>query len=128
MIILCDTDVIIEFYKNNRQIVFELEKIGENGIAISPVTIAELFYGALNKKELQQINKDVNSLKILGFNPEIGETLLFLMSKYSLANNLKIPDAIIAATAIVNNVELFTLNVRDFRFIKELKQYHFNKS
>lgn len=41
-IILCDSDVIIEFYKNNSRVVSELASIGENNIAISTVTAGEL--------------------------------------------------------------------------------------
>jgi tRNA(fMet)-specific endonuclease VapC len=36
---------------------------------------------------------------------------------------LAIPDGFIAATAIAGNIELFTLNVKDFRYIDELKLY-----
>jgi len=36
--ILCDTNILIEFYKNNPSIVQELRKIGQNLIAISAIT------------------------------------------------------------------------------------------
>ena len=58
-IVLCDTGVIIEFYKNNSRIVSELASIGENNIAISTVTTGELIYGAINKTELKQIKSDL---------------------------------------------------------------------
>ena len=51
--ILCDTNILIEFYKNNPQIVQELRQIGEKRLAISPVTQAELYFGALNKPDLK---------------------------------------------------------------------------
>jgi predicted nucleic acid-binding protein len=40
-------------------------------------------------------------------------------------NNLKIPDALIASSAIANKVKLFTLNKKDFKFIQELNLYQF---
>jgi tRNA(fMet)-specific endonuclease VapC len=40
--ILCDTNILIEFYKNNPQIVQELRQIGQEHLAISAVTQAEL--------------------------------------------------------------------------------------
>lgn len=55
--ILCDTDVIIEFYKENPQVIRNLRSIGEPNIAISIITSGELLYGALNKRELNQISK-----------------------------------------------------------------------
>lgn len=56
-IILCDTDVIIEFYRNNADIISELKTIGQQNIAVSTITAGELIYGALNKKELNPITK-----------------------------------------------------------------------
>ena len=53
--ILCDTNILIEFYKNNPQITEELRRIGPNRLAISAITQAELYFGALNKAELQRI-------------------------------------------------------------------------
>ena len=50
--ILCDTNILIEFYKNNPQITEELRRIGPNCLAISAITQAELYFGALNKAEL----------------------------------------------------------------------------
>jgi tRNA(fMet)-specific endonuclease VapC len=61
-IVLCDTDVIIEFYRNNPDIIAELKKIGQQNIALSTVTAGELIYGALNKRELTQIKKDLKTL------------------------------------------------------------------
>lgn len=56
-IILCDTDVIIEFYRNNADIISELKTIGQQNIAVSTITAGELIYGALNKKELNPTTK-----------------------------------------------------------------------
>ncbi|WP_442937514.1 PIN domain-containing protein [Nostoc sp.] len=47
--ILCDTNILIEFYKNNTTIIQELRQIGINQLAISVITRAELYYGAINK-------------------------------------------------------------------------------
>jgi len=41
-IILCDTDVIIEFYKNNPKIIPVLKNIGQSNIAINTITAGEL--------------------------------------------------------------------------------------
>jgi tRNA(fMet)-specific endonuclease VapC len=41
-IILCDTDVIIEFYRNNPDIISELKKIGQQNIAVNTITAGEL--------------------------------------------------------------------------------------
>jgi len=42
---------------------------------------------------------------------------------YCLSHKLEFADALIAATAILHNVELYTLNRKDFVFIPNLKLY-----
>ena len=43
--ILCDTNIFIELYRNNTTIVGAVETIGQNNIAVSDVTRAELLSG-----------------------------------------------------------------------------------
>ncbi len=58
--ILCDTDILIEFYKHNPQIVQEFHYIKPHNIAISVITQAELYFGALNKVELEKIKRHLS--------------------------------------------------------------------
>lgn len=123
-IVLCDTNILIEFYKNNQDIVARLQDIGNNNIAISAVTAGELLFGALNKKEVQAIKKDIEHLVLYHINDLISQKFIELMLQYSKSYGLTLPDALIAATALVNNVSLYTLNVKDFRFITGLTLYN----
>lgn len=50
--ILCDTNILIEYYKANPIVLQALKLIGDSNIAVSVITKAELFYGAKNKQEL----------------------------------------------------------------------------
>lgn len=43
------------------------------------------------------------------------------METYSLSHKLSLPDALIAATAIEHDIPLYTLNLKDFRFISMLQ-------
>ena len=122
-IVLCDTDVIIEFYRNNSGIVSELKKIGQQNIAVSTITAGELIYGALNKKELRQIMKDLDNLTVLGIDNKTCDVFLDTMAKYALSHKLALPDGFIAATALANDVEVYTLNLKDYRFIEGVKIY-----
>jgi len=122
-IILCDTDVIIEFYRNNANIISILKKIGQENIGVSTITVGELFYGAINKKELNQIKKDLKSLIIIDIDSKTCDTFIDIMDRYVLSHNLALPDGLIAATAIANDIELYTLNIKDYRFIDGLKLY-----
>ncbi|MCC6603273.1 MAG: type II toxin-antitoxin system VapC family toxin [Anaerolineae bacterium] len=118
--ILCDTNVLIEFYKNNPQVNQILRDVGKDNLAISIVTEAELYFGALNKAELQMIQRHLASLHRFGLDTAVSNQFLQLMKTYSLSHKLSIPDALIAATALVHQVELFTFNVKDFHFIPGL--------
>jgi hypothetical protein len=120
-LILCDTNILIELYKNNSSIITELKRIGQPNLAISIVTAGELIYGAINKRELSKILKDIAHLNLLHIGQLIGELHLELMANYSLSHNLTLPDALIAATALHHSIPLYTLNQKDFRYIPGLK-------
>lgn len=121
--ILCDTNILIEFYRNNPQVAAELRQIGYGEIAISVVTQAELYFGALNRKELDEIRRHLSLISQLPVSEGISRQFIMLMETYSLSHKLSIPDALIAATAIEYGLPLYTLNVRDFRFIQNLQLY-----
>ena len=123
--ILCDTNVLIEFYKNNPQVNQILRDVGKDNLALSIVTEAELYFGALNKAELQMIQRHLASLHRFGLDTAVSNQFLQLMETYSLSHKLSIPDALIAATALVHQVELFTFNVKDFHFIPGLDLFDF---
>lgn len=119
-LILCDTNIIIEVYKGNDKVINVLEKIGQNNIAISDVTCAELLYDARNKKELQMIKKDLKKLLVFSINEAISSKAINLIEKFTLSNHLNLPDALIAATATHYDLNLYTLNVKDFKYIEEI--------
>ncbi len=121
--ILCDTNILIEFYKNNTAIIQELRQIGSHNLTISIITRAELYYGAINKNQLNRIQKHLDLLQNIHIDLPISERFIQLMANYSLSHKLKIPDALIAASALVNGLELYTLNIKDFRFIESLRLY-----
>ena len=119
--ILCDTNILIEFYKNHLQVVETLRSIGLTRLAVSSITQAELYFGAINKAELRKIRQHLSLLHHLSLDIPISTLFIQLMETYSLSHKLSLPDALIAATALSHNLELYTLNVKDFRFISGLQ-------
>ena len=113
-IILCDTNIIIEFFKGTPIVVEALNFIGKDAVYNSLITAGELYFGALNKVELNSIHKKLGSIVHIPITEAITEIFEDLMIKYSLSHKLAIPDAIIAATALYFDIELFTYNVKDF--------------
>ena len=45
------------------------------------------------------------------------------MGKYVLSHKLVLPDGFIAASAVAHDIELFSLNIKDYKFIEGLKLY-----
>jgi len=119
--IMCDTDVIIEILKGNEKIIKTIESIGLENIAISSITVMELYFGALNKKELDKIKKHLKALNIVHFDNDVSELAVSMTESYSKSHGLQIPDAIIAATTLLLEMKLLTLNLKDFRYIDGLK-------
>ena len=54
--ILCDTNILIELYKANNDVIHTLQGIGSANIGISIISKAELFWGGVG----HQPNKSCN--------------------------------------------------------------------
>jgi predicted nucleic acid-binding protein len=121
--ILADTNIFIEYYRNNPAICEILEQIDPQDIAVNDVVCAELYFGARNRQELADLVTDMEKLTVLAISVKISRLAVDLVRQYCLSHKLKLPDAQIAATAIFHNAELFTLNRRDFAYIPNLKMY-----
>jgi predicted nucleic acid-binding protein len=124
--ILCDTDIFIEALKNNSRAIESLRKIGFENIALSAITLMELYFGAVSKQELTKIKSRLQQLRIIHINKEISEAATKLIEKYAKSHGLHIPDALIAATAICHRMELLTYNIKDFKFIESVRLYRHN--
>ncbi|WP_316843697.1 type II toxin-antitoxin system VapC family toxin [Pedobacter psychrodurus] len=125
--VLCDTNILIEIYKGNDLLIETFKNIGQNNVAISDVTCAELLYGARNKRELNLIRKDITKLVVLPISSPISAQAVKLVEHFSLSHNLNLPDALIASTAMFYEIELYTLNIKDFKFLENITLYNSKK-
>lgn len=103
------------------------DNIGLSNVIISAITKMELILGATNKADLTAISKKINRFSVLLVNEAINLRAIDLVQSYRLSHGLALADAIIAATAIQTELELFTYNTKDFKFIAKLELYQFNK-
>ncbi len=117
--ILLDTNILIEILKGNQTTIAQLEKLNSL-FSISVISYMELIYGALNKNEVKKIEKFLYQFEIFPINEQISLKALELIKQYAKSHFLDIPDALIAATAIENDCQLFTYNLKDFQYIKNL--------
>lgn len=122
--ILCDTNILIEFYRGNAEIISELQAIGLANLSVSAVTSGELYYGARDKRELEIMKKHLSLLNQIPLDADISNQFLSLLETYALSHRLSVPDALIAATALTRQTPLYTLNVRDFQFISDIKLHN----
>lgn len=95
-----------------------LAKIIETESNISVVTQMEVLgYSFESISDENQTNDFINKCVVLPLDFNVVQTVIKLRKK----NKLKLPDAIIAATAIVHNLTLITRNENDFSKITDLK-------
>ena len=119
-IILLDTNILIEVLKNSKNMIDFLNRL-DNDFSISSITMMELYFGALNKEEVKKLEKFFYKFDIVDIDEKISKKAVELIKKYAKSHNLNIPNALIAATAIEKDYRLFTLNLKDFRYIKNIK-------
>ncbi|RYE29082.1 MAG: type II toxin-antitoxin system VapC family toxin [Sphingobacteriaceae bacterium] len=126
--VICDTDVIIDYWNSKSKRYFDSrnildEIIGSENIVISTITRMELIIGANNKTELNKINKNSHNFEVSLINGDIATLAVQLLQDYKLSHGLALPDAFIAATSIITNFPLFTYNLKDYKFIIKLELY-----
>ncbi|MFN3405179.1 MAG: type II toxin-antitoxin system VapC family toxin [Cytophagaceae bacterium] len=119
--ILCDTNIFIEVYKGNDDIINELKIIGTSNTALSDITIGEIYYG-MRKREEAKTKELIKQFGRYPLTKDISKKFIELISDPSV-NKIGLPDCLIAATALVNSLEVYTLNVKHFQIIKGLKLY-----
>lgn len=121
--VVCDTNIFISLFKNIQPTLDELVLIGSNNVLITSISVMELYRGMQNKGEMANMQTKLKQYNIIHINEEVSKHAIELVNKFKLSHNLQIPDAIIGAMSVVNNIELFTYNLKDFKFIPGIKLY-----
>lgn len=120
MIYILDTNSIIYFLQGYKELDTIFNNIRERKVIplISVITKIELLsFPDITSKEEIQIEELLNNFDIVELEEEIIEQTIRIRKKF----HLKIPDAIIAASALFNNGILITRNEKEFKKIEELK-------
>ena len=118
--IVLDTNILIEILKAEPKTIQKVKSF-EKPLAISSITVMELYYGALNKNELKKLENFVNLFEIIHLNENISRTSTKLIKKYAKSHTIDIPDSLIASTTIEHKSKLFTYNLKDFKYIEGLE-------
>ncbi len=123
--ILLDTDICIELLRGNNRVI-EKRRNYDDRVAISFMSVAELFYGAEKSDNPNENNSLVEEffLTVITINSDLDILRKFGEIKATLgkANNiLSDADIFVAATALAKCNMLITGNVNHFMRIEELR-------
>jgi predicted nucleic acid-binding protein len=121
-IILCDSNVMIDWINHRQKAIDDLQKINGH-IAISIITEYEVIAGAKNMVMQKRFEKLFKNYTIVSLDNDISNLGIALYKKFKLTHGLDMPDSLIAATAIELDLPLFTYNRKDFHYIPELRLY-----
>jgi len=115
---LIDTNAAIDYLAGRlpENGIRRIEDILSNNLAVVSiiVKIELLSFNPPNLEDLQIIETFINQCALIQLEETIAEKTYLLRREH----RIKLPDAIIAATALVNNFTLVTRNLSDFRNIE----------
>jgi predicted nucleic acid-binding protein len=114
---LIDTNTAID-YLNNKLPAFSSNLIDEQEILISVITRMELLaWPNATREQITLLEDFVNSSFVLNLEEDVILKGIEIRKQYKL----KLPDAIIAATAAVFDLTLLSRNLSDFQKVVELE-------
>ncbi|WET40574.1 type II toxin-antitoxin system VapC family toxin [Citrobacter enshiensis] len=106
---LFDTNILIDLFSGRGEAKQALDAWPPQN-AISLITWMEVLVGARKYNQEHRTRVAMSAFNIIGVSQEIAERSVVLRQDYGL----KLPDAIILATAQIHRLELVTRNTKDF--------------
>ncbi len=115
---LLDTNILIYHTQGESVIRGFLEEIcSKNGFNISIITKIEfLGWDKHTSDGLEKCKRLILNTTVFPVNNDVANKAI----KIRQGKNIKLPDAVIAATALLNNLTLATRNVADFQAVEDL--------
>ncbi len=118
--ILPDTDVLIDFFRGV-EIAVEFVNTHSTKFIMSSIVVAELYAGVRGEAELTILDKFVSLFRVVPITSEIARIGGLFRRDYGKSHGVGLADAILAATAVVENAELKTLNIKHYPMLKGLR-------
>jgi predicted nucleic acid-binding protein len=117
---LIDTDVLIDISRGNPSAADFVDAL--NGeIFISRISAMELIIGARDRRDQTVIEEFIALFEIRELSEQMGHEAFRELKQYGKSHGLRIADALIAATAKNEDLDLVSKNEKHFRPIKGLK-------
>lgn len=108
--VLVDTDVFVDHLRGTREL-----RVGSDLVSYSVVTRCELFAGVAEEQD--RVRALLAPFRELGVDRDVAE----LAGRLRRNTGVRTPDALIAATALVNRLLLVTRNRRDYEPVPRLR-------
>jgi len=118
--VIFDTDVLIGYLRGNVKAARAVDRAEKR--CYSVVSYMELLQGARDSREQKAIRSSLVALglEMLPLSEEIGHRAAIYIEEYSLKVALCPMDALIAATAVENDLPLVTGNVKHFSVVRDI--------
>jgi hypothetical protein len=115
-----DTDIFIWAQRGNERAANLINNTSERYLSIQ--SYMELLQGASDKSQQRLVKRFIADLgfQTLPLTETIGHRALIYIEEYGIAAGLRAGDAIIAATAVENNMPLSSSNAKHYRIIRDL--------
>jgi hypothetical protein len=114
--VLIDSDIVIEVLRARDAVILaQWSNLADSSspILVSPITFAEIGAGA-RSGEMQAIARFFAPLTCVVIDQKIGQLAGEYLRQFSKSHNLKIADALIAASAVQNQAALWTRNRKHY--------------
>ena len=122
---LLDTDIVVFFLRNKKNIAEHLALLSPNDIFVSEVTVAELEYGNRCSGRYEEnkwmVDRFLSSVNIVPFSDAIH---LYAEERYRLrmlGQSIEDFDLLIGCTAVSNNLVMVTNNAKHYSRIKDIR-------
>ena len=122
---LLDTDIVVFFLRNKKNIAEHLALLSPNDIFVSEVTVAELEYGnrcsGRYEENKYMVERFLSSVNIVPFSDAI---LLYAEERYRLrmlGQSIEDFDLLIGCTAVSDNLIMVTNNAKHYSRIKDIR-------
>jgi len=120
MVILPDTDVLIDFFRGYKKAVKFINE-NESDIILSAIVVAELYAGVKGKKELSVLDNFISLFDVVPITSEVAKAGGLFRHNFGKSHGVGLADALIAATCVAKNAQLKTLNIKHYPMLAGLK-------
>ena len=119
---LIDTDIIVDFLRGYEKAV-DYFKNQSDEIVLSSIVVAELYAG-VRDDERERLKMFISLFPVLPITPEVARVGGLFKRDYHKSHGVGLADALIAATVVIEKVELKTLNTKHYPMLKGLRPHY----